>query len=377
MFKLCYMIDSFYAGGAEKYIDLIINGLDREVFEPSAVVRDTSALDAWCEHLLSIGVRVERLPMNLPFRPQDGWPIVRTLMEISPHLIHVNMPGPYDGQMGLLAPLARLAGASAVIVTEHLPMVERLWKRALVKRLAYLWVERVLTICHANVPYLTEQQGVPGHKVAVIHNALPHAFGTRQRAAREPLRNTLGLEPASVGIVVVGSLIRRKGLDTLIEALAGLAGAPWRLFVLGSGEDEAFFEARAEAAGIGDRVMFAGHVSADAVERILGAMDLLVMPSIMEGMPYAILEAMAAALPVIASGIHGIPETVRDGETALLVPPCDVGALRSALDRLIGDAGLRNEMGKNGRTRFESLFVLDQHMAHIQAIYLQSLQGRT
>ncbi|MEJ2722329.1 MAG: glycosyltransferase, partial [bacterium] len=108
--RICYTVDSRYAGGAERYVQLLATGLDRGLFEPHVLVREGRELDAWCGDVEGAGVPVTRVPMNMPFRPAHAFPSVRALSAIAPHIVHVNVPGPYDGQMGLLAPLARLAG---------------------------------------------------------------------------------------------------------------------------------------------------------------------------------------------------------------------------------------------------------------------------
>ena len=107
-----------------------------------------------------------------------------------------------------------------------------------------------------------------------------------------------------------------------------------------------------------------------------GAVDILALPSFMEGMPYVILEAMAFSLPVIASRVNGIPEAVQDGETAILTPPGDTDALRAALTELMNDASRRQRMGRLGRERFEALFTLQDHIRTMEASYRQLLAVR-
>ncbi len=376
MYRITYMIDAPYAGGAERYVALLVQGLDRERFEPSVIARTGDGLDRWCDELRAMDVRVARVRMRLPFSPGDAVPITRAVEQLGPHLVHLNMPGPYDAQMGLLAPIARLAGAAAVVATEHLPMVERLWKRAAVKHLSGRWIDRVLTVCEANVPFLLGRQRVPAHKITVVHNAIRSTYGARREHVRERMRQSLGIDGDTVALVMVGSLIKRKGLHVLIEALAGVPKAPWRLFVVGTGEERSACEGMAASLAIGERVGFLGHMSDDEVEDVLCAMDGLVLPSFMEGLPYVILEAMACALPVVASDINGVPEASPDGEAALLVPAGDVGALRHALDTLITSPTQRRELGRRGRERFEARYTLHTHADRMKAVYLDLLGGR-
>jgi glycosyltransferase involved in cell wall biosynthesis len=369
-------VDASYAGGAERYVSMLAGGLDRSVFEPMILARRGTGLDRWCEELSDHGVTVVRVPMDMPFRPHHAVPVYRSLQSLLPHILHINVPGPYDGQMGLLAPLARMAGCPRVIVTEHLPRVERLWKRAVVKRIAYNWVDGVLTVCRSNVRYLIERQRVAADKIDVVYNGIPSAYGSRRNERRTDLRDLLGLQEDTVGIVYVGSLIERKGIGMLLEALSRIEKNRVRLFVIGTGDDRAAYEDTARRLGLHDRVSFRGDVTAGEVEDTLCAADLLVAPSFMEGMPYVILEAMACSLPVVASRVDGIPEAAPDGEVGMLVPVGDTETLREAIERVIGDAHLRHILGQKGRKRFKELFTLERHIARMQLHYLKVLQGR-
>jgi len=281
------------------------------------------------------------------------------------------MPGPYDGQMGLLAPIARLAGAQRVIVTEHLPRVGRLWKRALIKSFAFAWVDRVLTICRANSRYLVEEQRVPLDKIETVYNGIPATYGCDRNRLRAGVRQRLGLGPQQVGLVFIGSVIERKGVRLLLDALQGMNEADWRLFVVGSGDQESECRRKSSEEGLVGRVEFLGEASEAEVERILMACDALVLPSFLEGMPYVILEAMACSLAVVATDIDGIPEAVPHGEAALLVEPGDTKALRAALARAMRDGPLREALGRRGRERFERCFTLERHLARMESVYME------
>ncbi len=369
MIKVCYIVDADYAGGAERYILLIARGLDRSRFEPVVLIKAGADLEHWRRDTERAGIEMHEVGMGLPFQPWTAVGIYRTLQRLRPDIVHLNVPGPYDGQMGLLAPLARLAGAAAVVTTEHLPMVERLWKRAFLKNLTSGWVDRVLTVCRANVPYLVERQNVRPGKVAVIYNALPERFGARRDLERGESRAKFNLVLDTTALVMIGSLIERKGLPVLLEALTPLIDLDWRLLVAGDGEDRAAFEQKTVQLGLEERVDFLGFQPEAEVEKLLSAGDVLVLPSYMEAMPYVILEAMACRLPVIASNIYGIPEMVEDGKTACLVEPGQVEPLSRCLREMISFRSAREVMGRRARERFEEIFTIEKQIESIQAIY--------
>jgi glycosyltransferase involved in cell wall biosynthesis len=379
MIRVCYMVDAPFLGGAERYVSRIALGLDRSRFRPSLILRepegDDGGLREWAEELETAGLDVSRVAMNLPFRPWHARSILDTLGRHRPDIVHVNMPGPYSGQTGLLVPLARMAGARAVVTTEHLPMIPPLWKRAPVRRWSYRYVDAVLTVCRANVSSLTRIHHVPADRVVVIPNGVRDDFGRGARP-RSDVRSAWGVDANRVAVLFLGNLLRHKGLHRLIRALSGIPDGAWHLVVAGTGPEEQRARARLREAGLSERVTFLGAVAPGEVESVLSAADVLALPSTVEGMPYVIIEAMACGVPVLAGDVYGIPELVDDGVHGRLVPPKDAAAVRAALGELIADGEARARMGAAARRRFEDHFTLSRQVAAIAAEYCRALGVR-
>lgn len=179
----------------------------------------------------------------------------------------------------------------------------------------------------------------------------------RQREAGIEVRRRFGLDGRPV-ILFLGNLIVHKGLSYLLRAMAGLGQdhPEARLLLVGSGPREAELRAEAQQLGIADRVIFAGRAGYADIPGFLAACDLLALPSLNEGLPRVVLEAMAMEVPVVASRVGGVPEIVDDGETGLLVPAQDADALETALRRLLDEPGLRRDMGGRGRERIRGEF---------------------
>ena len=374
MIDVCYLVDAEFFGGAERYVTQLATGLDRARFRTRVVMRGPahprSGLDDWRRELEEAGVPVRVLPMDLPWRPWRAVRVWRDVADLQPHVVHVNVPGPHDGQMGLLVPLSRLAGAGGVLVTEHLPMIKPTWKRGLVKRISYRWVDRVATVCHANVPYLAALQFVRVDKAVVVHNALDQSYGVGVGGRRAELAARFGLPADRVVVLFVGNLFKHKGLHRIVRARAAAPERPWHLVVVGVGPEREPCARRLEHADLSDRATFLGRLDRKDVERVMAASDLLCLPSTWEGMPYVILEAMACGLPVVSTAVYGIPEMVAHGETGLLVQPEDDDGLRRALVSLIDRREARKLMGRNGRRRFEERFTLDRHLRAMESLYL-------
>jgi glycosyltransferase involved in cell wall biosynthesis len=172
-------------------------------------------------------------------------------------------------------------------------------------------------------------------------------------------------EPAGpTSLLCIASLNGYKGHPVLLQACAELRrrGRSLRCTLVGDGPDRAGLEASARRLGIADAVRFTGFLAAPEVRRLLLESDIVVQPSVvvaggkMEGIPVALMEALAARRPVVASARSGVPELVRDGETGLLVPPGDAEALATAIGRLLDDPALRDRLGRAGRDLVEQQF---------------------
>jgi glycosyltransferase involved in cell wall biosynthesis len=177
-------------------------------------------------------------------------------------------------------------------------------------------------------------------------------------------------EPASetgpVRVLCLGRLVERKGHRFLLEACQSLEGA--RLTIAGDGPERGALEQLAEAGGIDDCVEFTGVVGQDEALRLYREADLFCLPSLAEGLPTVLIEAMACAVPVIATRIDGVPELIADGEDGLLCEPGDPASLAAALARLTGDAGERRRLGIAGRAKVERFHHLDRQGAALYSL---------
>ena len=182
------------------------------------------------------------------------------------------------------------------------------------------------------------------------------------------MRASLGL-PADVRVAgVVARLTRQKGHRYLFEALASSpALADVQLLVIGGGEEREALEQDAIAKGLSARVHFLG-VRRD-VGNLLAAMDVFVLPSLWEGLPLAMVLAMGAGVPVVASSVAGVPEVVDDGRTGLLVPPSDPRALGAALRRLFDDPALRERIGRQASLSVLPRFGIDRYVESMTSLY--------
>jgi glycosyltransferase involved in cell wall biosynthesis len=187
------------------------------------------------------------------------------------------------------------------------------------------------------------------------------------------IREELGVRDGETLILAVGNLLERKGHIYLLRALQNLVeqglSDPWRLAIAAGwgGEERSNLDAFTAEHGLSDRVHILNH--RDDVPDLLAAADIFVMPSLWEGLPLSILEAMLMGVAVIASETSGIPEAIVHEKHGLLVPPGDAGKLSEALVRLLREPELRERLALGGRTRALDEFTIDTMTAAYEELF--------
>lgn len=283
-----------------------------------------------------VGRRHATPSLLLPWSPRIGDMRVaaahaRALRAFRPDVLHVNLPVPWAGWYGIVAGLG--CPGTAVVAVEQLPIKTRSeFERWLKGRLSARLAAHV-AVSERSAREVEAYARLPPGSVRTVHNGVPD----------------LGpIEPTphdGVVLVAVGRLNAQKGFDVLLQALQRLDGV--RLLIVGGGEEHDALSGQAARLGLGDRVHITGWT--ERVRDFLSQGDIFVLPSRSEGFPLAIVEAMLAGLPVVASRVGGVPESVQHGETGLLVPKDDPEGLAADLQRLIDDPELRVHMGRRGR----------------------------
>jgi glycosyltransferase involved in cell wall biosynthesis len=241
---------------------------------------------------------------------------------------------------------------------------------ALNTKTCFVYADRIAA-CSQGVKDHLVAQGVPGDRIHVIYNgiALPQVGSLRPLPE---VRHDLGLTNGEPVVGVAAHLSPKKGQRYLIEATALLRSRRpnLRCYLVGEGDQREELEALAAEKGVAEQVRFMGY-RPDAVD-LMQAMDIIVLPSVAkEGLGVCLVEAGALGKPVVGSAIPGIDEVIAQGENGLLVPPGDPLALAGALDRLVGDAHLRQEMGRAGQERVARMFTLDRMADETEALYYE------
>lgn len=251
------------------------------------------------------------------------------------------------------------------VVTMHGNMtMTDAWRRRVALRWALCRSSAVAAVSNATKLQLDADLAIDPDLMRVIRNGIPVRKGDPA-----PIRKELGVVEGELLLIAVGNLDARKGHIFLLEALAQLEreglDRPWRLAIAGGrgGDEQPRLEAFAAEHGMSDRVHILSH--RDDIPDLQAAADVFVMPSLWEGLPLALLEAMLSGTAVVASRCSGIPEAIEDGRDGVLVEPGDSAALARALGSVMRDDALRGELAQRGHERglaeFEVGVMIDRY----------------
>ena len=248
-------------------------------------------------------------------------------------------------------------------------------KRKLHRELLNRWLAhisaRVIAVSEDVRNDLMRYDGIPAQKIAVIHNGID--VGRVQTAlTRREARARLGLPDEAIALGCVARLEEQKGHRFLLEALARLndatrGAARFRVVLVGDGRLRAELEQRAAELGVAAWTMFLG--TRHDVPEILKALDICVMPSLWEGLSVAMLEAMAASLPLVISDVSGVSQVIGDNEYGIKVPVGDVPALAQTIRALADAPERRVALGAAARQRVLAKFSAQAMLAELSRLY--------
>jgi len=273
-------------------------------------------------------------------------------------------------------PAARLAGTEKIISSRRYLELEWWsgWLRTRVAGLIYRLSHYVVVNSTSIRDLLMQRDHIPGEKIAVLYNGVDiKRFSKVKDEGSLPAL----LSQAPTAIAVVANMYSPiKGHTTLIKAAVEVCREfPDVLFALiGDGKERPSVERQVIASGLGENFLFLG--SRHDVPELLGCCDISVLPSDSEGFPNAILEAMAAHLPVIATRVGGVPEVLDDEVTGLLVPPADPAALSAAILRVLKDQGLRERLAEAGHSLVAERFSFERLTSSLEGLYGKAPQHR-
>jgi glycosyltransferase involved in cell wall biosynthesis len=348
-------------------IDLA-RGLDPARFRPVACLLKEGWLAA---QLRAAGVRTYVLPQ----RPglDARWPIglARLVLSEGVDLLHA-----HEFAMNVAATIVGAALGRPVVATVH---GKNYYPDVFRRRLAYRCVGRSAAMVAVSAEiqrFLQERAGVAGSLAAVIRNGVDAGRFTPDSVVRQRVRSELGIHGDRPVLGCFGSHYPVKGQAHLLEAMARVSASrpDARLLLAGRGPLQGELQRRARTLGLENAVRFLGF--RDDIPGLLQAIDVFVLPSLSEGLPLALLEAMANGKPIVATRVGGVPEVIADGESGLLVRPGSPDDLAAAVLRLLADRGLAARLGQTARERASRDHTLTAMVRAYQDLYDSQIAAR-
>ena len=350
-------------GGTEGQVLEIASRLDRRRFEASVCA--LKGADVLARELRARGVRVITLDGKGAWDVRVPYRLARVIRAERPDVIHAFL----FWANCLSRVIGRLLRVPVRISSYRDILLWSRWGYRVCDRVTAGWAQAA-TCCSEAVRRLALAEVGGGEwKYVTIHNGVDVA---RFSSSRTVTRADVGLRDGVPVIGTVGRLVEpEKGIAVLLQSMARLAGPPaslpCQLLIVGDGPARRHLHEIGERLGISSLVVFAG-MRRDIAE-VLPFVDVFVMPSLSEGFGIAIVEAMAAGRPVVATAVGGIPEVVVQGETGLLVPPGDAGALGDAVAHLVNHPEQARLMGARGRERACDRFSIESAVTRHEDLY--------
>ncbi|WP_300302100.1 glycosyltransferase [Ferrovibrio sp.] len=378
MQRLLIVIGSLERGGAERHLaqvlpQLVRQGYDVEVYCLMQKGELAPGLEAAGVGVIGRNSRPKPGMRRLFALGLSALMLFFHLLMRRPHIVHFFLPSAYI----IGAPIALLTFCRIKVMSRRSQNNYQHSSR---------WIGRAERLLHKcmdavvgnSLPVVAQlrDEGVPEHKLHLLYNGVD-AAAFANLPAKETVRGELRLDESALVLVIVANLLRYKGHSDLLEALAiAKPSLPDKWVLLCAGRDDGIgsrLVAQAEQLGLADHVRFLGPVT--DIPRLLSAADIALLTSHEEGFSNAVIEYMAVGLPVIVTDVGGNAEAVDAGRAGIVVPPRQPAALAAAINRLAGNAGECQALGRAAQQRVAEHYSLEACVSGYRAIY-NRLTGR-
>ena len=360
-----HIVAALSYGGLERVVIDICKNLDPTRFEPIIVC--TKNRGEFAGELEEAGIKVISFDNN----SRPAWKyfsfllLRRVIKEQCPDLVHTHNTDPFlDTTLALLT----LGRRPVFLHTDHVRQFPDKRRYMVAEFVASHVVDKIIAVSAELRKNLMKYQHIRGEKIGVISNGIDHHkyLNTQQN----PKMKQHGLDRFDHVIGSISVLRQQKGLKYLIAAAPAIIEQfPDVCFALvGDGPERELLEQQVTRLGVEENVLFFGFQQ--RVETYLRCFDIFAMPSLYEGLPLALLEAMAAGRCVVASAVGGIPDVVEDGENGLLLDADDLKrSLTNSITMLLADRQLRERLAENGYQTFMRRFSVDKMVSIYERLY--------
>ena len=361
--RVLHFIDSLKYGGAETLLFELTSRLDAYGFHPTVFYCEPGPL---VEDFVNQKIPVTHLPWLARVDPLLLVRMVKVIRKERPQIVHTHLfKSDFHGRFA-----ARIAGVPVLVSTLHNCNA---WAQNPLFGLTYgftaRFTDKIIAVADEVRDYAIRYLRIPPQKLLTISNAV--SIERFEGKSREGLavRKEFNISPDTPLLGIVGRLEPQKNHENFLRAAQRIHeyNQNVRFLIVGDGSLRDQLVALTKALGLQDAVIFCG-LRKD-IPAVMAALDVLVISSHYEGLPVALLEAMAAGRPIVSTAVNGVPSVVEDGESGILVEPSNSNALADACLRLIDNPDLRRKMGQNGHERIQSRYSMTAMTEKTVALY--------
>lgn len=360
--KVLQLMTDSKIGGAERVVFWLAKGLDKERFDVS--VCSLSPRGPIFDEIEKEKIKVFTLDIKCKWDIFHSLRLIKLIKTqktdiLQSHLFHANL---------LARIIGKIMGVPVIISTEHIMGLEKR-SRLFINRATSLFVDKFIAISFSVGEFLTKTVGIKLSKIRVVQNGIAYQDSQYFNINKRDRREEFGFSPAEKIVGTVARMHEQKGYSYLLRAAQEVIRyyPEVKFLLVGDGPLKNKMEQLAVDLKITKNVLFKGFYK--DVPAIMSIFDIFVLPSLWEGLPITILEAMVMRKPVIATKVGGVSEAVKDGLTGLLVEPCDYLSLSGAIMRLLNDEELRFKMGRAGYKNVSEYFDAKMMVEQTEKIY--------
>jgi len=364
--KLILLVEDFRIGGLERVVETIFCGLDRERYDPRI----------WClaaggelsHKLVRKGKKVKLFNLKTYHNPLNIFKLAFLLRKNKIQILHTH--GYFASTIGRVS--AFLARTPIVIAHVHTTYFSFSKRNKFIEKLQSHFTDRIVCVSKAVQKFVVEVEKIHPSKTCLIYNAavVPDTLDLDEQTESE--RSLLGITNNDFVAISVASLTPHKGHHILLDAATIIIrGSPhFKLLIVGAGPLKRELEEHAKRSGICNNTIFTG--LRENVFPLLKLSNIFILASTeREGLGIALIEAMAAGLPVIGTRIGGIPEVIQESMNGILVSPGDTHELALTIKMLMKNRGLREKMGNDGQRIYREKFTATQMIRHVESLYTE------
>ena len=377
-YNLLYVFDNLEFGGGERGFVQIINSLNRTRYKIMVACLPT---EVFIEKVKGNEVQINSVDMRNRFNPMAILRLVNLMKREDVDIVHSQgVRADFFARMA-----AKLARVPVVVSTVQMPVegfnvntIKKVIYTAL-NRFSEHFVDGFIVVSDALEKMMIEKQRIESQRVVKIYNGIEideyrMDYDKEAIHVKSSLREEMGLKKDIPIIGVIGRLVWQKGFEYFIEAIPGLLKKfkDARFLIVGEGKLEEELKLKSKRLGLEDKLIFTGFRS--DIKEVLASIDVFVMPSLLEGLPMTLLEAMAMGTPIVATDIDGITEVLDNGKTGLLVPPKDTKALTDAITYLLVHSDKAYQIGLTARKVVEERFRVDVMVQKVEEVYEELLR---